>query len=139
MREHTSSIILGMLALVTIVLAIFLAGCATGVAAGGDNIPPGTTGLVVEIDYSGDVASVEISGAAESTGRVFGPYTLSTAKLGSGDTVGLVFDRSDAGGAMVCAQSRRSDGRTLDSSCGMFNVRAGEISHGSLQLEDRSR
>jgi hypothetical protein len=132
MRAHAWSIALAALAAVTMVAAILLAGCG---AAPSTMTSPPVTGLVVTVNYEGEVATVELNGAA-ATGRRFGPWTLPTAKLASGGTVGFVFDPSDAGSALICAQSRNREGLTLDVQCQTFVVRADEVVNGALSLRD---
>ena len=120
-------------ALAAVVAAIAVAGCAAPPAPA-----PPVTGLVVAIDYSGDVATVSVSGAAEASGRHFGPWRLSSASLASGATVGFIFDEADGGSAMICAQSRDASGNTIDMTCDLFPVRAGEVMTGTLTLHDGS-
>jgi hypothetical protein len=92
------------------------------------------TGLVVTIDYDGDVARVEVSGAAETTGRQFGPWSLTSQQLVSGGTVGFVFDASDAGSAMICAQTFDSSDTAQDFDCEVFDVRADETTDGTIDF-----
>ena len=116
-----------------VVAALGLAGCAAPPPA-----TPAVTGLVVAIDYAGDVATVSVSGAAEASGRHFGPWRLSSSSLTSGGTVGFIFDESDGGSAMICAQSRDGNGNSIDMTCDLFPVRAGEVMTGTLTLNDGS-
>ena len=113
------------------VASLTLAGCG-----GASPATPAVTGLVVAIRYFGDVATVDVSGAAEASGRHFGPWSLPSSSLASGGTVGFIFDPSDGGSAMICADSRDAQGNTLDMTCGMFPVRAGEVMNGALTLHD---
>jgi hypothetical protein len=105
--------------------------CASTIACSNAGSP---TGLSIEIDYGDGVVSVAVSGDAEATARAFGPYVLSSTALVSGGTVGLLFDPSDAGGARVCAEARDASGAAIASACGLFDVRAGEVGHGTLTL-----
>jgi hypothetical protein len=116
---------------VALALTVALAGCG---AASPPTAPAPVTGLVVAILYSGDVASIKVSGAAEASGRHFGPWTLSSQTLTSGATVGFIFDPSDGGSAMICAETRDPNGQLIDVACGLFPVRAGEVMNGSLTL-----
>ena len=116
-----------------LLLALWLA------AVGGcDGKSPPVTGLVIAIDYDGNVARIEVSGAAETTGRLFGPWSLTSDELVSGGTVGFVFDASDAGSAMICAQTFDDNGNAQDFDCETFTVLAGQISDGSIDLTGNS-
>jgi hypothetical protein len=98
--------------------------------------PAPVTGLVVAIHYRGDVATISVSGAAEASGRRFGPFILSSDTLTSGATVGFIFDASDGGSAMICAESRDPTGQSIDYACGIFPVRANQVMNGTLSLHD---
>jgi hypothetical protein len=105
-----------------------IAGC------GGSRSEPATTGLTIAIYYSGPVASVRLSGDAKGSMRSFGPYVVSTARLGSGDTVGLILDPSDAGDATVCAEAVNSSNGVLARGCVTVPVVAGKIEYGAVSL-----
>ena len=109
-------------------LALFLFAC------GGSSPTPGETALVLTVNY--DDTSIDhwhITGVALASGRAFGPYNADGDQVQSGQTVGLVFDPADAGTAMVCIEGR--DGTTpRQNACGMFAIRADEISHGEISL-----
>jgi hypothetical protein len=116
-------------------LALALAGCAS---AGSDGTSaPNTTGLVLSLhfDHTG-VNSVEITGATSTTARSFGPYYVAEDDLPRDSTVGLVFDASDAGSAMVCAESHDLSGKVLGSGCDTFDVVSAQVTQGSLTLVD---
>jgi hypothetical protein len=106
-------------------------GCSAPVPAPA----PMVTGLVIAIDYTGQIATISVGGSAEASGRRFGPWTLDTNTLVSGGTVGFVFDPSDAGGAMVCATARDSFHNTLDVDCNVFQVRPDQVVDGMLSLD----
>jgi hypothetical protein len=110
---------------------LFAAGAALA-GCGGKAAP--VTGLIVAIDYSGDVARIAVSGAAETTGRRFGPWSLTSDQLASGGTVGFVFAPGDAGMAMICAQTFDSNDNPRDFDCEMFDVLAGEVTDGSISF-----
>ncbi len=116
-----------------LMLALVVAA-ATGC---GSQSPP-VTGLVIAIDYDGNVKRIEVSGAAETTGRLFGPWSLTSDQLVSGGTVGFVFDPSDAGGAMICAQTFDDDDNAKDFDCETFTVLAGQITGGSIDFTGSS-
>ncbi len=102
-------------------------------ACGGAPASPTAVSLEVDYDNSG-VATMSVNGAAGTVARRFGPYDVKANDLPSGGTIGLVFDPSDAGGSMVCVQSRASDGKAKDSGCTMFDIRAGEITTARVVL-----
>jgi hypothetical protein len=114
-------------------LALVLVIAAVAASCGGGKSGP-VTGLVVTIDYDGDVARVEVSGAAETTGRQFGPWSLTSQQLVSGGTVGFVFDAGDAGSAMICAQTFDSSDNAQDFDCEVFDVRADETTDGTIDF-----
>ena len=114
--------------------ALALAACLLGGCGGAAPL----TGVVVAIDYDDGAARIEVSGAAEASGRRFGPWSLTRDQLASGGTVGFVFGADDAGSAMICAQSFDDDDDTLDYDCGDFDVRAGEVTHGQIALGSSS-
>src|SRR4051794_13494047 len=89
--------------------------------------PAPTTGMTLTVEYFDRLSTISLSGSTFATSRKFGPYVLSASKLESGDTVGFTFDAADAGATMICADGRDRDGFTDASSCGVFVVRAGEI------------
>lgn len=113
---------------------VFLFAVVCGLAGCGGKPAP-VTGLVVTIDYSGDVDHLAVSGAAEATGRRFGPWTLSTAQLTSGGTVGFIFDPADAGSAMVCAQTFDHDGNDRAFNCGSYDILADTVTDGTLAMD----
>jgi hypothetical protein len=113
-------------------LALVLAGCSAAPPAA--TTQP-VTGVVVAIDYSGNVATIDVSGAAEASGRRFGPWRLSAATLSPGATVGFLFDATDGGSAMICAESRDAQGQRIDATCNLFPVRADQIVNGELKLD----
>jgi hypothetical protein len=120
-----------------VALALALAGC--GAAPPPPVSPPPVTGLVVAINYGGNVSTIQISGAAEASGRHFGPWSLSARTLTSGATVGFIFDPSDGGSAMICAESRDAFGNRIDVACGLFPIRANQVENGSLTLDGGTR
>ena len=113
-----------------LLLALFL--CACGGPSAQPN--PGETALVLQINYT--VSGVDhwhITGVVLTSGRSFGPYDAQGNNVSSGETVGLVFDASDAGTAMVCVEAR--DGATpRASACNVFEIKANEVSQGSIDL-----
>jgi hypothetical protein len=111
-----------------LMLALWLA------AAGGCDGKSPVTGLVVAIDYGGNVKRIEVSGTAETSGRNFGPWSLTSDELVSGGTVGFVFDASDAGSAMICAQTFDDNEIAQDFDCETFTVLAGQVSDGSIDF-----
>jgi hypothetical protein len=116
----------------TLLLALFLFAC------GGPSAQPapGQTALVLQVNYS--VSGVDhwhITGVVLTTGRSFGPYDAQGDNVSSGQTVGLVFDPSDAGAAMVCVEAR--DGITpRASACSAFQIKANDVSQGSIDLHN---
>ena len=117
---------------VRLALALLVAA-ATCCGGCGKSQPP-VTGLVVTIDYDSSVARVEVSGAAETTGRQFGPWSLTSEQLVSGGSVGFVFDASDAGSAMICAQTFDAADDTLDFECQVFDIIADETTGGEIDF-----
>lgn len=117
-------------AVVALLAATALAGCGSK--------PAPVTGLVVTIDYSGDVARITVSGAAETTGRRFGPWSLGADQLTSGGTVGFLFDAADAGTAMICAQTFDSNGNNRDFNCATYDILAGAVTDGTLSMDGSS-
>ncbi len=112
-----------------------LAGCAA--AGDGSSMPPATTGLVLTLHFDHtNVMQVALSGATYTTSRQFGPYVVAEKALPRDATVGLVFDAGDAGTAMVCAEAHDLSGNVLASGCDTFDVVSGEVTHGSLTLND---
>jgi hypothetical protein len=117
-------------------LALAAAGCA---GASGDGNSPSPTGLVLELHFDrSDVTEVELSGATLATSRRFGPFVVAVAALPRDSTVGLVFDPSDEGSAMVCGESHDRNGDVLAAGCGTFDVVGAEVTHDSLTLFDGS-
>jgi hypothetical protein len=122
-----------MRALAVAPLAVALLALSALAGCGGKPAP--VTGLVVAIDYSGDVARIDVSGAAETTGRQFGPWSLTADQLTSGGTVGFIFDAADAGTAMVCAQTFDRDGNDRDFDCGTYDLVADSVTDGTLAMD----
>jgi hypothetical protein len=112
-----------------LLLAVFALGC------GGSPPAPPETALVLTVNYNdGEVDHWHITGVALASGRPFGPYDAHGSQVQSGQTVGLIFDPSDAGAAMVCVEGR--EGTTLRvNACGMFEIKANELSQGSIDLQ----
>jgi hypothetical protein len=121
---------------VALALALALAGCGAAPTVSAPSPP--VTGLVVAIHYSGAVNTIQVSGAAEASGRRFGPWTLPATTLTPGATVGFIFDASDGGSAMICAESRDAFGVRIDIACGLFPIRANQVMNGALTLESGS-
>jgi hypothetical protein len=113
-----------------LLLALFLCAC------GGPSAQPspGQTALVLQVNYSdNNIDHWHITGVVLTSGRTFGPYDAHGDSVSSGETVGLVFDASDAGVAMVCVEGR--DGTTpRANACGMFAIKANDVSQGSIDL-----
>jgi len=113
-----------------LLLALFLCAC------GGPNAQPtpAETALVLQVNYTAsEVDRWHITGVVLTTGRGFGPYDASGSNISSGQTVGLLFDSSDAGTAMVCVEAR--DGSTARASaCDIFAIKANEVAQGSITL-----
>jgi hypothetical protein len=118
------------------VLAVLVAvaGCA-GVNDGSGTTPPPTTGLVLELHFDHtNVMQVALTGATYATSRHFGPYVVAEKALPRDSTVGFVFDDSDAGTAMICAESHDVTGKVLASGCDTFDVVSAQVTQGSLTL-----
>jgi hypothetical protein len=112
-----------------LLLASTLLGC-------GSNSAIGDTGLEIVVHYDAEaVRELSLSGEAAHT---FGPYVVSSSTLPPGGIVSIRLDRSDAGQASVCAQARNAGGYVLQVGCGTYDVRAGEIEHGTLDLAGTS-
>lgn len=115
-------------------LALLLAACggsSTGTSSGDQ------TAIVVQVDYSTDgIDQLHVTGVALAHVRRFGPFDITDDhKVHSGATIALLFDPGDAGTAMICVEGRDNNGNTQASSCGMFPVVAGEVTHGELSLD----
>ena len=110
-------------------LALFALAC------GGTPQSNGQTALVLTVMYNdNNIDHWHITGVALASGRAFGPYNASGDQVQSGATVGLVFDPNDAGTAMVCVEGR--DGSTpVANACGMFAIKADEVSRGTIVLQ----
>jgi hypothetical protein len=67
--------------------------------------------------------------------RQFGPYTLTTAQLPSGKSVGLLFDPGDAGGGMACIDARESNGSLKATGCTGFDIVANQQTDAELYLQ----
>jgi hypothetical protein len=116
--------------------ACALAACTLAACSSSAPPPPEpTTGLTLTVEYSDRLANISLSGSTFATTRKFGPYVVSANKLQPGDTVGFTFAAADAGSAMICGDGRDRDGVMQASSCGVFAVRTGEITTGTLTLE----
>jgi hypothetical protein len=116
---------------------IALAGCASA-GDGSSTMPPATTGLVLELHFDhSNVMQVVLSGATFATSRRFGPFVVAEKALPRDSTVGLVFDASDEGTAMVCADSHDLSGKVLSAGCDTFDVVGAEVLHDSLTLNAR--
>jgi len=114
---------------------VALGGCA-GAGAGSQQEPP-TTGLVLSLHFDhSNVEAVTLSGATFASSRRFGPYVVSENDLPRDSTVGFVFDSSDEGTAMVCAQSHDLSGNMLQSGCDTFDIVSAAVTKGSLTLVD---
>ena len=121
------------------IVAVALAGCAapSGDAGGGgaDMLEAPATGLVLALDYDHrNVVEVSLSGATYSSQRKFGPYVVAEKAMPSDDTVGFVFDPSDAGRAMICGETHDFSGHVLASGCDTFSIRSESVNHDSLTL-----
>jgi len=112
-----------------VLLALFLCACG-----GPSTQPSNETALVLQVNYTvSEIDNWHITGVVLPGGRAFGPYDAHS-NISSGETIGLVFDASDAGTAMVCVEGR--DGSTARASaCDMFEIRANEVSQGSITLQ----
>lgn len=124
-----------------LVVALALAAAACG-GGGADSSSGGasddTTGLVLAIHYDDyHVDHLVIRGAVAMSGREFGPFVVSADDLRPGDTIGLVFDADDAGGAMVCADARDRDDDVRASDCDDFDIRAAQVLHDDSTLHSR--
>jgi hypothetical protein len=123
-------------ALLLVAAACALAGCAAasdGSGGGADMLEPPATGLVLALDYNHrDVVEVSLSGATYSSQRKFGPYVVSEQAMPSDNTVGFVFDESDAGRAMICGETHDVTGHVLSSGCDTFSIRSDSINHDNL-------
>ncbi|MCU1277164.1 MAG: hypothetical protein JWM53_710 [bacterium] len=94
------------------------------------------TGLVLSLRFDHtNVMQVALSGATATTARRFGPYVVAEKALPRDATVGLVFDASDAGTAMVCADARDVSGTVLETGCDTFNVVSAQVTHDQLWLD----
>jgi len=113
--------------------ALFLfASLLLAAGCGGHNSAIGSTGLEIVVHYDDElVRELSVSGQAS---QPFGPYVVSAMVLPSGGIVSIRLDPSDAGHATVCAQGRNTGGRVVATGCGDYDVRAGEIGRGSLDL-----
>lgn len=119
--------------------ALVVTGC--GAAANGsapaDMMPPPPTGLVLALHYHhSEVVEVSLSGATYTSQRKFGPYVVAEKSMPSDDTVGFVFDPSDAGRAMICGETHDVTGHVLATGCATFSVRSQSINHDDLTLYD---
>ncbi|MDB4970112.1 MAG: hypothetical protein JWN44_5801 [Myxococcales bacterium] len=114
--------------------AVLLAAACTLAACAGTSGPEPTTGMTLTVEYNNRLANISLSGTTLMTARKFGPYVLSSSKLGPGDTVGFTFDAGDAGMALVCGDGRDRDNIMQATGCGSFAVRSGEITTGTLTL-----
>ncbi|MGZ5133393.1 MAG: hypothetical protein ACXWCJ_19330 [Caldimonas sp.] len=125
------------LTLVGLVGLLALAGCASS-SDGSGSMPPATTGLVLELHFDhSNVMQVVLSGATFATSRRFGPFVVAEKALPRDSTVGLVFDASDEGTAMVCAESHDLSGKVLGAGCDTFDVVGTEVLHDTLTLNTR--
>jgi hypothetical protein len=115
--------------------ACTLVACTLAACSSSAPPPEPTTGLTLTVEYSDRLANISLSGTTLATTRKFGPYVVSANKLEPGDTVGFTFAADDAGSAMICGDGRDRDGTMQASSCGVFAVRAGEVTTGTLTLE----
>ncbi|MCU1277042.1 MAG: hypothetical protein JWM53_588 [bacterium] len=114
---------------------VAVTGC--GASDGSGSTPPPPTGLVLALHFDHtDVMQVALNGATYATSRHFGPYLVAEKALPRDSTVGFVFDASDAGTAMVCAESHDLVGKVLASACDTFDIVGAEVTHGSLTLVD---
>src|SRR5256885_3748433 len=110
---------------------LLLFACLFG-AAGCGSSSTGGTGLEIVVRYDeAIVRELSVSGEAS---RAFGPYIVASATLPSGGIVSIRLDAGDAGRASVCAQGRDAGGRVVQTGCANYDVRAGEIGHGTLDL-----
>jgi hypothetical protein len=129
-------------ALLLVAAACVVAGCAavSDGNSGADMLEPPATGLVLALDYNHrDVVEVSLSGATYSSQRKFGPYVVSEKAMPNDDTVGFVFDASDAGRAMICGETHDVTGHVLASGCDTFSIRSQSINHDNLTLYDVTR
>jgi hypothetical protein len=108
--------------------ALLAAGCG-----GSSQQTEMTTGLVVTLDYDeSGVDVVTVRGSAST--RSFGPYTMSVDKAPPSSTVGLIFDPSDDGPAMVCGYASDDRGNLRASGCIMPSVQADQVLNVKLSL-----
>jgi len=110
-----------------LLLALLLGGCGSAAT--------GATGLEIVVRYD-DAAVRELSVTGEAM-RAFGPYIVSSSTLPSGGVVSIRLDPSDVH-CTVCAQARDAGGRVVQTGCATYEVRAGEIGHGLLDLAGTS-
>lgn len=118
------------------------AGCAAATdstSGSADMLEPPSTGLVLALHYHHtNVVEVSLSGATYTSQRKFGPYVVSEKSMPSDDTVGFVFDESDAGRAMICGETHDFSGHVLANGCDTFSVRSQSVNHDDLTLYDVS-
>ncbi|MCU1278489.1 MAG: hypothetical protein JWM53_2035 [bacterium] len=118
------------------ILAASIAVCGCS-GSGSDTVtpPPPPTGLVLALHFDHtNVMQVQLDGATMTTSRRFGPYMVAEKALPRDGTVGFVFDPSDAGMAMVCAESHDFTGQVLQSGCDNYDVVSAQVTHDSLTL-----
>ena len=119
-----------------VALLVTVAGCASA-SDGSSMTPPPTTGLVLELHFDHtNVMQVALTGSTSATSRRFGPYVVAEKALPHDSTVGFVFDGSDAGTAMICAESHDVSGKVLASGCDTFDVVSAQVTQGALTLYD---
>ena len=108
-------------------------GCGDGTTA----MQPSPTGLVLSLRFDhSNVMQVSLTGATIATARRFGPYLVAENSLPRDSTVGFVFDASDAGMAMICAESRDLVGKVLASGCDNYDLVATQVIRDSLTFYD---
>jgi hypothetical protein len=98
---------------------------------------PSPTGLVLTLHFDhSNVMQVALTGATIATSRRFGPYLVAEKSLPRDSTVGFVFDASDAGMAMICAESHDLVGKVLASGCDNYDLVGAQVIRDSLTLYD---
>jgi hypothetical protein len=126
-----------------IALALLLAGCDGASApidpgGGSASTPPSAASptaasITVTYEYS-SIASLSVNGTAHAHGRKFGPYVLTADQLPSGDTLGLVFDPSDAGDTNLCITGLEDDGSKKAEGCVSFQLIANQMVQAEVEL-----
>jgi hypothetical protein len=118
-----------------VLAALVAAGCGAAPAGNGADGGSGPTGLSLTVNWGGSgVDHFSVTGTVAVNSRKFGPFDVAESKLPSGDTIGLVFDSSDAGDGMACVNAVESDGHVRDNDCTMFSIVPAVITHASVHL-----